>query len=75
VLVALVITGASSGPIAKVTLVEVPPKELLAVTVTTFVPATEGVPEINPLEEFRLSPVGKFVETPKELGELLAVMV
>jgi hypothetical protein len=56
-------------------LLEVPPKELLAVTVTTFVPATEGVPEINPLEEFRLSPVGKFVETLKELGELLAVMV
>jgi hypothetical protein len=71
----LVITGAKRGPIAKVTFVEVPPNELLAVTVTTFVPATEGVPEINPLEEFRLSPADKLGETPKELGELFAVMV
>jgi hypothetical protein len=70
-----VITGANRGPIAKVTLVEVPPKELLAETVTTLVTDSVGVPEMTPLEELSVSPAGKLEETPKELGELLAVMV
>ena len=56
---ALVITGAAaSGAIVSVRVAFPVPPALVALKVTVEVPATVGVPEINPVPLFTDSPVG-----------------
>ncbi|HTU01973.1 MAG TPA: hypothetical protein VMG58_09160, partial [Candidatus Sulfotelmatobacter sp.] len=50
------------------------PPSLLAVTVTLYVPAPVGVPEMTPVVEFMLSPGGR-PEAENEVGSRVAVTV
>ncbi len=51
------------------------PFPFVAERVALNVPAWVGVPVIAPVVELRVSPGGKAVELPKEVGELAAVML
>ena len=51
------------------------PPALVAEMVTLYDPGTVGVPEINPVVEFKVSPVGKG-DAPKDVaGGLLSVVI
>ena len=60
-LVGLVITGATTGAAATVivSVDEVVPISLVAVSVTTEVPAVVGVPVMAPVDVFSVKPAGR----------------
>ena len=55
---ALVMTGGAGGLMVTVSVAVPVPREFVALIVTVKVPEAVGVPEITPVEVFRVNPAG-----------------